>query len=477
MKLNIAYLLLLLVISPNLYGAAESSALAKQDANDGFQGQTVKGLTEIVEQWSHKKIPVEYVETGKGWVDREEFLNKEIDSPVILGSVHNVLKPRIADAEKNATALSTTRPLCAYHFVKSHYFGPSLNTPLAKDAERIDLSTGKSEKIKQFKKARFEHRPGSHLTQAPKQSEDDFRYGYRSQLLAGLIATQEDYKETQDKGALKRSLVVANALAHEIQKSGKTLTIREEQILEKKAVADSLKKEIEAFNPVMSNESVFYMNALIDIHQSEDMYHQSMYPQPNNPDTDVETVDFIFNAANDEFILNSRELVTKTKNSTEVIFEFGDFVKKDGRLPVEECGLQARKIYSKWWFASRGEPAEATALRTVHAELMEKREALKKEELVDQRLYTQNQIEILQDKRDDLFITIRTKVFEATKQLTSKDLAAYCNTVNNRTRLAYAESYLSDEKEAIASEKERIAKETAILQAKPAADDKGKEEA
>lgn len=509
MKFNIAYLLLLLVISPNLYGAdAESSALANPGANAGFTGQTVKGLTEVVERWSQKKIPVEYVETGKGWVDREEFINKEIDSLVIFGSVHNAKKPTILDAEKNATAFSTARPLHAYHFVKSGYFGHRVNTPLEKDAEKISLSTGKSEKIDQFKKSRIERRLGSHLTEAPEKSDDDVRDGYRSQLLEGLIATGDDYDKSPSKGALKRYHVINNALCYELQKSTAALAIREKQIIEKRREAEALETAISSFNSPMCNEFVFYMNALIDVHQSENMFHQ-----PKNQDSDKETLDFIFNAANDEFILNRSTLTTQNRDGSEHVVHFGQFMKKDGRLPVEECGAQARKVY-QGWRTSFGEPTDATKLRALHGQLMAKRKEL--EEIpaaqVDRHLLIQNQIKALQQERDDEFVKIRTTVFEAAKQLTSKDLAAYCNTINNRTRLAFAQEYVSDEEAAIALEKQKLAealfhmtadqtaevtmaqaimelincdattgallaKEVAIIEAKQAADGKGKEEA
>jgi hypothetical protein len=288
--------------------------------------------------------------------------------------------------------------------------------------------------------------------------------------LQGLISTQEDYKESGAKGALKRSLVVANALRHELQKDKKALAIREKQIIEKNREADALKAVISSFNSPMSNEFVFYMNALIDVHQSENMYHQ-----PSNPDSDEYTIDCIFNAADNEFILNRTEFTTKKKDGSEHVVQFGPFMKKDGRLPVEECGTQARKIY-KSWYSSIGEPAEATALRTAHGELMAKRAELEKEQLVDKQLFIKSQIEILQESRDDAFVELREKVFEAAKTLTSNDLAAYCNAVNNRTRLAFVENYLSDEQSAITLEKEKI-KEADLMCAKQVVDDKGKEEA
>lgn len=475
MKLNIAYLLLLLVISPNLYGA--ESALALQDpqgesSERAFAGQTVKGFTEVINQWSQKTIPVEYVETGKGWVDREEFVNKEIESLVIFGSVHDVHKPTIADAEKNAKTLSIDRPLCAYHFVKSHYFSPSVNTPLRKDAEKI--FGGQSTKIKQFKKAQVERRLGKHVTVAPKSTPSDFfdetsKAGYRSQLLQGLAATQEDYKESKDNGALKRSLVVLSALSHELEKSTKALASRDKQFNAKKAQAEALKAEIAAFNLPMSNELVFHMNALIDVHQSENRYHQ-----PQNPDSIDQTIDCIFNAGNDEFALQKQSFATVKKDGSEHAVNFGPFMKKDGRLPVEECGLQARKIYDAW-YTLHGEPTDATKLRTLHNDLMAKRAELKEEKLVDRKLFIQNQIEILQEARDDAFVKIRTQLFEAAKLLTSKDLAIYNTIAYNRIRLAFAEGYLADEETAIASEKKLIADISAAMAA--GIDDKGKQEA
>ncbi len=465
MKLNITYLLLLLVISPNLYGAevalppehtqVESSELA-------FTGQAIKGLSEIIETWEQKTIPSKWVKKGNSWEEQTALRNRKLATFVILGS--NPKNPH----DTNIAAYH--RPLHAYHFIESQLYGKELLcVPLKDDAEKISLTT-RSEKIKQFEKTIRASSIGSHLTFAPQQSADDIKSGYRSQLLESLIATENDYNQTKDSGAFRRYLVVRAALAHELEKSTKALAIREKQMIEKKHEAEALKAAISTFNAPMSNEFVFYMNALIDVHQSENRFLQA-----ENTDSDEQTIDCIFNAADAEFILNRSELVTKKQDGSEHIVHFGPFMKKDGRLPVEECAAQARKIY-KTWYSSIGEPADATALRTMHDELLAKRKELEKEQSADRQLFITKQIEILQESRDDAFKNLRSRVFEAAKVLTSKDLAAYCSIAQNRTRLSFKENYLLEEQSDIALEKEKI-NEIDKMCAKQLANDNGKQEA
>lgn len=384
MKFVHAYVLCALSIAAQMKGADYQQFDEKQSS--------IKGLTELIAAIPQK---TRWTRTGKQIDPLHTFVifgSTEAESTPILDRSINVYPFRQTQYNKNE----------AKALIKS--YGTAFKTHLNRLEEK--------EAIKHFSSDRTlieQEKRGSSKSECKK---------------ADALASND-----QTKGP--------NELKHEIQKSIAALAIRDRYLQIKIRDEKELQQNLLSYTPVLNNDFVCFINALI----------HDIKTHNSSIISDEQALQQLF-ADESQFKKSQEKFNNINQNDIEAIPNFEQFNACYGILPLaiaEYAHAQHNnKGFLSWLFAE-SEPALAADLKTANHKLASVQDAQQKEEL----------LQYVASLRATLYATLIQNI----RSITGQDLAKYVAIKNDRQRLVYVQDYIAQAEQDTRAEEQKIAQQ------------------
>ncbi len=228
-----------------------------------------------------------------------------------------------------------------------------------------------------------------------------------------------------------------NTLKHEIQKSIAALAIRDQYLQIKIRDEKELQQNLLSYTPVLNNDFVCFIDALIDDIKT----HNSSII------SDEQALQQLF-ADESQFKKSQEKFNNINQNGVEAIPNFEQFNACYGILPLaiaEYARAQHNnKGFLSWLFAG-SEPALAADLKGANYKLASVQDAQQKEEL----------LQYVTSLRASLYAALIQNI----RSITNQDAARYATIKNDRQRLVYVQDYIAQAEQETRTEEQKIARQ------------------